>query len=150
MVAGFGRIFSKSRWHRQNQLNRQKTESTSTHFLLCPIADLLNSTVEESIAFLEGFEDSRPARRAVHALKLLEEVGLGYLKLGQPINTLSGGECQRLKLVRHLAEVTEENGPIESLDRENYAEFNRVSEAALSPELRTTEWAHQVTALFVR
>jgi excinuclease ABC subunit A len=69
------------------------------------IADVLDSTVEEVIAFLAGFPESRPAQRAVEALKLLEEVGLGYLKLGQPINTLSGGESQRLKLVRHLAEA---------------------------------------------
>jgi excinuclease ABC subunit A len=69
------------------------------------IADLLESTVEEAIAFLSGFPESRPAERAVESLKLLEEVGLGYLRLGQPINTLSGGESQRLKLVRHLAEA---------------------------------------------
>jgi excinuclease ABC subunit A len=69
------------------------------------IADLLEATVEEAVDFLSGFPDSRPARRAVRGLQLLEEVGLGYVKLGQPINTLSGGESQRLKLVRRLAEV---------------------------------------------
>jgi excinuclease ABC subunit A len=69
------------------------------------IADLLEATVEEAITFLSGFPESRPAERAVDSLKLLGEVGLGYLRLGQPINTLSGGESQRLKLVRHLAEA---------------------------------------------
>jgi len=69
------------------------------------IADLLEATVDEVIAFLSDFADSKPAQRASASLKLLQEVGLGYLRLGQPINTLSGGESQRLKLVRHLAEA---------------------------------------------
>ncbi len=69
------------------------------------IGDMLEATVDEAIDFLAGFVDSKPARRAVESLRLLQEVGLGYLKLGQPINTLSGGESQRLKLVSHLAEA---------------------------------------------
>jgi excinuclease ABC subunit A len=71
------------------------------------IADLLEATVDEAIAFLDLFSDAPPARRAVMSLRLLQEVGLGYLRLGQPINTLSGGESQRLKLVRHLAEFAQ-------------------------------------------
>lgn len=73
------------------------------------IADLLEATVDEVIDFLSGFAESRPAQRAAESLKLLQEVGLGYLRLGQPINTLSGGESQRLKLVRHLAEASVES-----------------------------------------
>jgi excinuclease ABC subunit A len=69
------------------------------------IADVLDATVDEAVVFLSGFPDSRPAQRAVSSLKLLQEVGLGYLRLGQPVNTLSGGESQRLKLVRHLADT---------------------------------------------
>jgi len=69
------------------------------------IADLLDATVDEVIVFLNGFPDARSSERAVEKLKLLQEVGLGYLRLGQPINTLSGGESQRLKLVSHLAEA---------------------------------------------
>ncbi|MDB6109722.1 MAG: excinuclease subunit [Pedosphaera sp.] len=74
------------------------------------IADLLDATVDEAISFLSGFNGSRPAQRAMGSLRLLQEVGLGYLRLGQPINTLSGGESQRLKLVRHLAEFTQASG----------------------------------------
>jgi excinuclease ABC subunit A len=70
------------------------------------VADLLEATVDEAIAWLERFpESSAPVRQALAALRLVQAVGLGYLRLGQPLNTLSGGESQRLKLVRHLAAV---------------------------------------------
>ncbi len=69
------------------------------------IADLLDATIEDAVAFLESFGPARrPASRAATKLRLLSEVGLGYLRVGQPINTLSGGESQRLKLVSHLTE----------------------------------------------
>ena len=71
------------------------------------IGDILEATVDEAIDFLAGFSESKAAQRASESLKLLQEVGLGYLRLGQPINTLSGGESQRLKLVRHLAEAAQ-------------------------------------------
>lgn len=75
------------------------------------IADLLDSTVEEAIRFVLAFPESRPAQNALQALQYLADVGLGYLKLGQPINTLSGGESQRLKLVRYLADSGLEKSP---------------------------------------
>jgi len=68
------------------------------------IADLLEATVDDAIQFLHSFQHLGPGRRALSSLRLLQEVGLGYLRLGQPINTLSGGESQRLKLVSHLAD----------------------------------------------
>lgn len=73
------------------------------------IADMLEATVDEAFTFLRDFPDSRSAVRAAQSLKLLQDVGLGYLRLGQPINTLSGGESQRLKLVKHLAEAAIES-----------------------------------------
>ena len=69
------------------------------------IGDLLEATVDEGMEFLAGCAEARAARQAREGLSLLQEVGLGYLRLGQPLNTLSGGESQRLKLVSHLAEV---------------------------------------------
>lgn len=73
------------------------------------IADLLEATIDDVIGFLTGFSESKPAGRAANNLKLLQELGLGYLRLGQPVNTLSGGESQRLKLVKHLA-ASEDSG----------------------------------------
>jgi excinuclease ABC subunit A len=90
----------------KNPSNRRKGRWNSEGTLKsASIADLLEATVDEAIEFLSAFAESRPAQRAAASLRLLQEVGLGYLKLGQPLNTLSGGEGQRLKLVRHIAEV---------------------------------------------
>ncbi|HEV8617976.1 MAG TPA: excinuclease ABC subunit UvrA [Candidatus Udaeobacter sp.] len=67
------------------------------------IHDLLELTVSGAIQF---FAQIGEEKNLSEPLKVLDEVGLGYLRLGQPLNTLSGGESQRLKLVRHLAEKT--------------------------------------------
>ncbi|HXJ58250.1 MAG TPA: excinuclease ABC subunit UvrA [Verrucomicrobiae bacterium] len=69
------------------------------------VADFLEATVDDALSFLAGLPPVPAARRASKQLALLQEVGLGYLRLGQPINTLSGGESQRLKLVSHLAKA---------------------------------------------
>ena len=66
------------------------------------IHDVLKLTVSEAIEFFARIGEDKSLS---DPLRVLEEVGLGYLQLGQPLNTLSGGESQRLKLIRHLAET---------------------------------------------
>ena len=66
------------------------------------IHDLLQMTVSEAIQFFARIGERKTLSEP---LDVLDEVGLGYLRLGQPLNTLSGGESQRLKLVRHLKDV---------------------------------------------
>ena len=92
------------RRYRDHVLEASLTPPLAKH-LAWNIADLLDATADEVILFLDGYPDSRPATRARAKLQLLSDVGLGYLRLGQPVNTLSGGESQRLKLVRSLAEA---------------------------------------------
>lgn len=60
------------------------------------IHDVLNLTVREAMSFFVGLP------RIIDKLRVLEEVGLGYLRLGQSATTLSGGEAQRMKLAAHL------------------------------------------------
>ncbi|MBK7630931.1 MAG: excinuclease ABC subunit UvrA [Ignavibacteriales bacterium] len=60
------------------------------------LVDVLDMTVDESLLFFEGND------RIIRLLQVLADVGLGYIKLGQPSNTLSGGEAQRIKLASYL------------------------------------------------
>jgi excinuclease ABC subunit A len=64
------------------------------------IHEVLQLTVKEALSF---FSESK---RLVGRLKVLSDVGLGYLRLGQSATTLSGGEAQRVKLASHLAQAT--------------------------------------------
>ena len=64
------------------------------------IAEVLQLTIREAILF---FKD---VKKLINKLKVLDEVGLGYLRLGQSATTLSGGEAQRVKLAAHLAQKT--------------------------------------------
>ncbi|MDZ8053035.1 MAG: excinuclease ABC subunit UvrA [Aulosira sp. ZfuVER01] len=61
------------------------------------ISDVLNMTVEESLDFFQNIP------KAVNRLQTLLDVGLGYIQLGQPATTLSGGEAQRVKLATELS-----------------------------------------------
>src|SRR5438046_3585304 len=63
-------------------------------------------TVSEAIQFFAQIGESKALG---DRLDVLDEVGLGYLRLGQPLNTLSGGESQRLKLVGHLTKTHQES-----------------------------------------
>ena len=75
---------------------RFKSEILEVTFKDKNIADILDLTIEESLTF---FEENKPI---VNRLRPLSEVGLGYVKLGQSSNSLSGGEAQRVKLASFL------------------------------------------------
>ena len=76
---------------------RFNRETLQVHFKGLSIAEVLDTTVEKGLGLFSAF----PAM--VSKLKTLAEVGLGYIKIGQPATTLSGGEAQRVKLARELS-----------------------------------------------
>ncbi len=78
---------------------RYNKETLEIRFKGLNISEILDLTVEEAIMFFD--KDQKLGEK----LWMLSRVGLGYIKLGQPSNTLSGGEAQRIKIARELAEA---------------------------------------------
>ncbi len=78
---------------------RYKTAILDIKYKGKSIHDVLGLTVREAVSFFAGHP------KIVDKLAVLDEVGLGYLRLGQSATTLSGGEAQRVKLAQHLATV---------------------------------------------
>jgi excinuclease ABC subunit A len=76
---------------------RYNREALEIHYKGKTISDVLDMTVEEALAFFEAI----PAIR--NKLQTLTDVGLGYIRVGQPATTLSGGEAQRVKLSSELS-----------------------------------------------
>ena len=86
------------------QGQRFKPEVLAVQFQGKSVADILEMEVSEAVDFFA----QQP--KIVRCLSQIDQVGLGYLKLGQALNTLSGGESQRLKLVRYLGKLASRAG----------------------------------------
>ena len=76
---------------------RYNRETLEVKFKGKSIADVLDMTINQAVDFFEAIP------HILNKIKVLQDVGLGYIKLGQPSSTLSGGECQRVKLAAELS-----------------------------------------------
>ena len=88
--------------------SRYKDEALEVLYKGKNISEVLEMTVDEAAAFF----DSDATRSIYNRLVPLQEVGLGYLKLGQPGSSLSGGEAQRVKLASYLVKGVADDRPV--------------------------------------
>lgn len=82
---------------------RFKPEILEVRYRERSIYDILEMNVDDAIVFFSEDKDNPTCRRIVDRLRPLQQVGLGYIKLGQSSSTLSGGESQRVKLASFLS-----------------------------------------------
>jgi excinuclease ABC subunit A len=92
---------------------RYKQEVLDIRYRGKNVDDILGMTVSEAIAF---FGADAAGRKTAQQLKVLQDVGLGYIRLGQPATSLSGGEAQRIKLASHLRAQRRETHTVFLLD----------------------------------
>jgi excinuclease ABC subunit A len=80
--------------------SRYNRETLQVHFKNLSIAEVLDLTVDSAIEVFSAFPSM------INKLQTLQEVGLGYIRIGQPATTLSGGEAQRVKLAKELSRLS--------------------------------------------
>ena len=86
--------------------SRFKHDVLEVKFHDCNIHDVLEMTINQALEFFTKYNDNSITDRIIQRLKPLQDVGIGYVKLGQSASTLSGGESQRVKLAYFLAQET--------------------------------------------
>jgi len=88
---------------------RYTSETLDVYYREKNISDILNLTITEAVTFFEGRNNLE--KKILERIKPLDELGLGYLKLGQSSSTLSGGEAQRVKLASFLNKDVSQHPP---------------------------------------
>ena len=87
---------------------RFKSEILDVKYRDKNIYDILNMSVDEAVEFFSADSSNTTCKRIVERIRTLQQVGLGYVKLGQSSSTLSGGESQRVKLASFLTKERSE------------------------------------------
>ncbi len=113
--------------------SRFKEEVLDVKYNGISIADLLDMTIDEAIDFFAAGKKTAVIQRILQKLQPLQDVGLGYLRLGQSSSTLSGGEAQRIKLASFLTKGQSEKPTLFIFDEPttglHFHDINRLLDA---------------------